>query len=347
MNKKFTALIGLTLSIAMLFAGCSGGSSFAETAPAMTEEYAYDESMDYPAEEGETTLFSGSEIDSSALSDRKIIRNVHMELETRDFDQAVEDIMRLTNSSGGYVENSDVWGNSLEYDYNEYYQRSADYTLRIPESELDRTLEELSGLYNQTYRNESVDDITDIYYDVDSRLSSLRVQEERLLAMLEQATTLEEMLTIESYLADVHYQIEGLTGERNRMDSQVDFATLYISLREVVEYSEIVAPTFGSRIADTFDDSLEFIVDFGQGVVLVLVAILPFIIVYGGLIAIVVFAIIAIAKKAKKARDKKRGNNPPPPPPTATAPVTPAAPVAPPAPTQMHNRPSNPDINNK
>ncbi len=346
MKNKMLAMLCLVLSITMLFAGCSGSSLTGNAyETAAQSDYAYPE--EYPEEYAEESLLSGSEIDSSALSSRKIIRNISIELETREFDKATEDIMRLTELAGGYVENSNVWGNSIDYDYYDYNQRSADYILRIPEDKLDQTVNELGSVYNQTYRSESVEDITDIYYDVDSRLASLRVQEERLLSMLEQAGTLEDMLTLESYLADVRYQIEGLTGDRNRMDSQVEFATLHINLLEVVEYSEIAPDTFGQRVADTFSDSLVFIVEFGQNVLLLLVAILPFVIVYGGIIAVVVFVIIKVAKRIGMNRAKKRANMPQP---TMAPPIQQQIqnpnPNQPQQQNEVHRTPSNPNNKN-
>jgi hypothetical protein len=55
------------------------------------------------------------------------------------------------------------------------------------------------------------DDVTDQYFDAQSRLSALRVQETRLLVeLLEEAASLEDILDIEDRLSEVRYEIERL-----------------------------------------------------------------------------------------------------------------------------------------
>ena len=75
---------------------------------------------------------------------------------------------------------------------------------------------------------------------------------------------------------------------------------------DVVEYQELPPETFGDRVADTFRGSLEFVKNFGQGIVLVVVAVAPFVVVYGGIAAIVVVGIVLIVKLCRKRKKGKK-----------------------------------------
>jgi hypothetical protein len=237
---------------------------------------------------------------------RKLIRNVDLSLETREFDAAVEEINKLVSELGGYIEYSDVSGRSLDYK-GDYYRRSANFVARIPAEKLTQATDAIGALCNVTSRSERVNDITDAYYDVDGRLRTLRVEEERLLALLEKAEKLEDMLTIESHLSDVRYQIEKLTGQLNRYDSQVNYSTVNMYLQEVVEYTNQKSEpiTFGQRIGNAFENSLKFIGDFGEGLVVMLVGVLPFLLVYGGVAVVVALVVIKLVRKAKAKKRAK------------------------------------------
>jgi len=320
MKRKIALILALLMAVTLL-AGC--GASSAATAdkyaaetptaeapmPAPEAGMMYDHSVTEEAVEMEGQAFDDMGVGGNAApanTSRKLIRNVDLVLETREFDTALEEINKLVAELGGYIEYSDISGRSLNYQ-GDYYRRSANFVARIPAEKLNQATEALDSLCNVTSRSESVNDITDVYYDVDGRLRTLRVEEERLLALLEKAERLEDMLTIESHLSEVRYQIESLTGQLNRYDSQVNYSTVNMYLEEVVEYTAQKAEpiTFGQRIGNAFEDSLEFIGNFGEGLVVLLVGVLPFLLVYGGILLVVVLVVIKLVRAAKAKKKAK------------------------------------------
>lgn len=321
--KRNLALILALLMAVTLLAGCgastaasadkyaaSGDVPMAE-APMPTPEAGmmYDYAETEEAVEMEGQAFDDMGVGGNAApanTARKLIRNVELYLETREFDTAVEEINKLVAELGGYIEYSDISGRSLNFQ-GDYYRRNANFVARVPAEKLNQATEALDSLCNVTSRSESVNDITDAYYDVDGRLRTLRVEEERLLALLEKAEKLEDMLTIESHLSEVRYQIERLTGQLNRYDSQVNYSTVNMYLEEVVEYTAQKAEpiTFGQRIGDAFEDSLKFIGSFGEGLVVLLVGVLPFLLVYGGILLVVVLVVLKVVRTAKAKKRAK------------------------------------------
>ena len=142
---------------------------------------------------------------------------------------------------------------------------------------------------------------------MDGRLRTLRIEEERLLALLEKAEKLEDMLTIESHLSEVRYQIEKLTGQLNRYDNQVNYSTVSMYLQEVVEYTAKTPEpvSFGQRIGQSFQNSLRFIGEFGEGLLLALVSVLPFLLVYGTAAALVAFLLIKLVRRIRRKKKEK------------------------------------------
>jgi Domain of unknown function (DUF4349) len=156
----------------------------------------------------------------------KLIRNAKVELEITSFDEAVQKITAFANEERGYVATSDS-------------QKQANGKLRgevvvkiLPEN-LERFLQKvrrLGELRNQTIGTE---DVTKRYFDTDARLKNARVMEQRLLDMLNTKTgKVSDLLQVEKELGRVREQIEKLQGDLKFWDSQVQFATVTISLAE-------------------------------------------------------------------------------------------------------------------
>ena len=88
----------------------------------------------------------------------------------------------------------------------------------------------LGELKNQTLGTE---DVTKAYFDTDARLKNAHVMEQRLIDMLKTKTgKVSDLLQVEKELGRVREEIEKMQGELKYWDSQVQFATVTISLAE-------------------------------------------------------------------------------------------------------------------
>ena len=88
----------------------------------------------------------------------------------------------------------------------------------------------LGELKNQTLGTE---DVTKAYFDTDARLKNAHVMEQRLIDMLKTKTgKVSDLLQVEKELSRVREEIEKMQGELKYWDSQVQFATVTISLAE-------------------------------------------------------------------------------------------------------------------
>ncbi len=180
---------------------------------------------------------------SSGDSEAKLIYTADLDLETTDFDAAVEALQDLAADCGGYFESSSVDGGSG--------YRSACYTVRIP-ADLYRTfLDQAGQLCHMTRFSEYAEDVSEVYYDTAGRLETQQTKLDRLRELLERAESMEDIIAIESAIAETEEQIDRLSGELRHYDALVDYSTVNIYLDEVYRLSNVEEPAqgFKSRIA--------------------------------------------------------------------------------------------------
>ncbi len=156
---------------------------------------------------------------------------------------------------GGFIQSSAITGANY-YRGGKSGGRSAEFTLRIPRENFHAVYE--NGVYtlgNVTYRASDSENITPQYTDTESRLKSYRIQEERLLAMLEKAETVEDMLNIEDRLANVRYNIESLTSTIQGWDSLINYSTIILRITEVADFTEgtDVTRTYWQQVSDALN----------------------------------------------------------------------------------------------
>jgi anti-sigma factor RsiW len=160
------------------------------------------------------------------LANRKLIRNATVELEIVSFDDAVQKITAFANEDRGYVATTNS-------------QKQANGKLRgqvivkvLPEN-LDRLLQKVRGLGELKNQTLGTEDVTKAYFDTDARLKNAHVMEQRLIDMLKTKTgKVSDLLQVEKELGRVREDIEKMQGELKYWDSQVQFATVTISLAE-------------------------------------------------------------------------------------------------------------------
>lgn len=306
--KKMTAFLVTLCMLAALLAGCGGASKStqafdaAAAAPAEAANGAYYDMESAKSEDGGLT----GDTDSTVLPEgRKWIITVNMSAETEDLDVLMEALNGKISGLGGYVEDQDSYNGSM---YSSRRYRSASLTVRIPAQRVDEFTEEMSGIANVVSTNLSREDITLSYVATESRVKALQTEEARLLELMEQAETMADLLEIESRLTDVRYELENRASQLRLYDNQVDYATIYLSIDEVQEYTPVEEPTVWERISGGFVSSVKGV---GNGLLDLLVWVLaksPYLVILGG---VTVGVVVLIKKrKARKAEKKAAKQNP-------------------------------------
>ena len=299
--KKKSFILALILSFALLLSACGQAASSEARAPEADK-------MELPMENyGMATDGALSESKSSYESDiytsdsNKIIRTANLTIQTTEFDAAVEALNRLTGENGGYFETAEVEGGGY---YDTYARRSAYYVVRIPKENFI-AFRDGTGTIGHVYSiSENTQDVGETYYDTEARLATLTTKRDRLLALLEKAEVMEDIISLETALADVQYEMDKHTATLRKYDSLIGFSTFYIRLNEVEKITEEpgVKETFGSRLAASLKAGFA---DFGEGVqdfALWLARNLIGVVIFA---AIVVVVVIVARRQVRRRRARK------------------------------------------
>ena len=239
--------------------------------------------------------------DEATPVERKLIRNVSMHLETREFDALTKSISDAVTFFGGYMEQSDVSGNSL-YWSDERSSRCSNLTARIPENKLDAFLTEVSGQGNVTYKNESVQDVTLQYTDITSRKKTLQMEQDRLWELLEKAESIDAVIALESRLSEVRYQLESIESQLRTLDNQIVYSTVYLSIQEVQVLTSTDPDTIPVRIQKGLSRSFNTLKISSVDFLVWFIASLPILAVF----AVLVFIAVIILKKPLKRRKTRK-----------------------------------------
>ena len=267
--------------------------SMSPSEDAMEESASEESGMD----EGDagTSNVEKSEIQNS---NRKLIKTVDMQVETTEFDVLISKLTEKVDAAGGYIEQSDVYGNTGSSSD----VRRANYTIRVPKNKLDNFLEAVAENSNITRKSESVEDVTLQYVDVQSKKEALEVERQRLLELIQEAQDIDTVLVIESKLTDIRYELESLESRLRTYDNQVDYSTVHMNVVEVKVYTppkpesrlERLVDGFTSSVKGVFTDVLDFFVE--------LIIILPYLVVWG----LIIFAFVSVVKFFRKKRKAKK-----------------------------------------
>lgn len=300
MKKYLSLLLSLAL-LAVPLTGCgSAGKSAASYDSGMVEYAVSDEAAMAPAE-GAAMKNSAADTGSTQLpQNRKWIVTVNLTAETDDLDALRSALDEKIAALNGYVEDQSVYNGSI-YDSGRRY-RSANLTVRIPADSIDAFLQDVGGLANIVRQNKSIEDVTLSYVATESRLKALETEEARLLELLSQAENMTDLLEIEARLSEVRSELENYASQKRLYDNQIDYATIYIAIEEVQEYTPTEEPSLWERIRDGFKDNLEGV---GEGLLDVLVwfiVSIPTLVV----LAVVVLILVLIVRRIRRRRKAKK-----------------------------------------
>ncbi|MCW4386361.1 DUF4349 domain-containing protein [Salinibacterium sp. SYSU T00001] len=212
-------LLPATLLAAMLgLAGCSSAMDTASSESGsyeMTDGSAGGESL--PDVEGPREVIDPTD-------DRQVIVTGTMWLTVEEPREAADEAVRIVESAGGYVDNRS------ETAPRDDDPGRAELTVRIPSSELSETVDRIEELGEVEETNTYTQDVTTVAKDLDARITALEASVARLLALMADATTAGDLITIESELAERQAELESLQSQRRSLAQQVDFSTITLHL---------------------------------------------------------------------------------------------------------------------
>lgn len=302
-EKKIWLAVGM-LGV-LLFAGCgaksasmdssnflnsfSGGvvqeAGFSPEAIKMDTQWMEQDSL----QQGETELYN--------LTAEKLIRTVTMRVQTKEFEALLSYLDGKIAETGGYIQYSQIYGNDV--DYSGY--RSAELTLRIPQSSLDYFISGVSGNAAVVYKTENTQNVSLQYADAESRLKALQIEQERFLELLGKAENIETILTLEKHLTELRYEIESYASKLKVYDNQVNYSTVSLSISEVKRtVTAEPDPSLFSRMKEGFINTFYNVQDGAGNLLVWFVTNFLYLLIWGAVIAVAVLIIMRCVRKAAK-----------------------------------------------
>lgn len=173
---------------------------------------------------------------STTVADRQIIRSGYLSMRVEDVRRSAAQVRGLTSAAGGLIVSEDV-GASGDSAY-------ATIQAQVPADRLDRFIEDVSALGTVDSVTLSASDVTAQVVDLDARIDALNTSITRLTQLLAQANRIEDLLAIETQLAQRQSELDGLTAQRKYLADQVAMSTLTVTLAPLTELPEVDAPGF-------------------------------------------------------------------------------------------------------
>lgn len=159
--------------------------------------------------------------------ERKLIKSGYIHFETDSIATTREQILNAMEKYKGYLSSDQE---------NSYYGRiSSTLTIRIPAEHVDSFLSDsLYGVKKFDTKNISVQDVTEEFLDVETRIHTKKEIESRYLEILKQATTVTDILAVERELGTLRADIESMEGRLNYLKNQINLSTLHITFYQEI-----------------------------------------------------------------------------------------------------------------
>ena len=292
--KRFLLLSVSLLVLLALLCGCGAVSMDNKSAPRENGGYFSDD-----------TAASEIGLDSSAATlteARKLIKTVEVTLQTERFDDLAAALEQSVAAAGGYIEQSELQGRT---DYRS--SRYASYVLRIPVQKLEGFSAGLSDLGVVTYSHTSQEDVTLTYVDLEAHITALNTERDSLLRLLEQAESVEDIITIQGRISDVQYELERYTSLLRSYDNRIDYATVRLNVNEVAHEDELEeTPSVWAQIGRNLKSAVRGIGHFFRGAFIVLVSALPYLAVVTVIaLPILYFTVFRRIRRRRKAQKEQ------------------------------------------
>jgi hypothetical protein len=259
--------LGLAATLTLVIGGCAeeGPAGRHNSSPSAT-----------PAERGTPPAGTPAQVDDKTkaparapAAPRKIIYDARVDLLVESLNATEQAILNLIKLHDGFLAESDQSSVTRT-------QRSATWRVRVPVDHFDAFLAAVNHLGEVRQNHVGSQDVTEEFFDLEARIRNKQEEEKRLLKHLADSTgKLEDILAVERELSRVRGEVEQMQGRLRFLANRADLSTVTIEATEWQDFKPPAPATLQAQIGRTFSRSVESLVDFSKALLLVAVAIAP------------------------------------------------------------------------
>lgn len=246
------------LTIFVLFGSCSKQSknvllnSFSNDSVVSTKLAKKEKSMAFAESNDLISLENSSNsVDFSENFERKLIKTASISVKVEDLSDCAEKIQSWAKKFEGFINYSNV------------FENGSSFSVKIPAKNFENAIKNVGDFGKVTSQSISSQDVTEQFYDLQTRLDSKKILQEKYLEYLKSATNIKDLLQIESELNKVTSDLESMQSQMNRLSNKIDYSTInidfYLPHKNNLD-DDIKFPDLKNALTDFVSNILSFLV---------------------------------------------------------------------------------------
>lgn len=215
--KHIAQILLLFLPVTFLFCGGANRNNMAADATLAEKSISYDQA-ESPSPGAEMMDVSAD----TTVYDRKLTKTGTLRFESSDLDNTKQAVHRIVSELNGYISNEN---SSESAGHTEHSM-----TIRVPAEKFDELVLKLESSASKIdYKSIDVQDVTEEYIDLDTRVKTKKEVEARYRELLKRAVNVEEIMKIEEQIGNIRTEIESAEGRLKYLSNQVKYSTLTVT----------------------------------------------------------------------------------------------------------------------
>lgn len=306
--KKTFVFSAIILSLLLAACGVRAKNQVSTESPLIPPS-AYEESLGYGGDSytdnqpmPTSVSYDQPKVDTgigTAVQERMVIMNVDLTIVIPDPQAKLDQITAMAESLGGFVVSMNMYRTTL---FEGGTAPEGYVSIRVPADKLESALGQIKANVVEV-RSEvrSGQDVTADYVDLKSRLSAMEDARDQLKTIMDAATKTEDVLNVFNQLQYYNEQIEVIKGQMKYYEEASSYSLINISLiaEETIQPLEIGPWTPKGAAQDAYKALINFLRNFVEFLIWLVVVVLPVVIIVVGPIVLVVWLIIRGARRSK------------------------------------------------
>ncbi len=165
-----------------------------------------------------------------AVQGPQVIRQAQLSISvgSGSFDTKLADVRALVQFEQGFISGTDAQANPTTSDK----IRTGVISFMVPAAKFDETIDQLTKMGRVQNEHISGNDVSAQYVDLRARLVNEEAQRDAMLALLQRAQTVSDIIAVQTQLGQITGQIEQLKGQIQYIDHNTAYSTVTVDLTE-------------------------------------------------------------------------------------------------------------------
>jgi uncharacterized protein YjbK len=204
----------------------------------------------------QSTAIAGDAAASKALmntlipqSKSQLIKTATLTLRVPEVEPILRQATQVVGQRGG-----DILSLQDQVPPTDTVRHTASLKFRVPQQQLDFTLEGLAKLGTVETRSIQAEDVATQIVDFESRLKNLRKTEGVVVGIMDRSGSIGDVLKVSQELSRIRNEIEQIQGQVQHLKQQVAFSVIDLTVKEAVAQTQ-QGVLFGERLQESWTQS--------------------------------------------------------------------------------------------